>query len=937
MGFWGAHTITRPLLGLRNALTKLTQGESVTVPHLDRDDEIGDMAQTAEAFRKVTQQVAHDHWIAENVTALTHAISVETRLHAAASNVLHLLCQQLEIPVGAIYLLGAGGGFQRVAAHGLARRSQAEDDFALGEGLVGQCAKDQQVVVLSPVPSGLSIISTGLAEFPPHELVLYPLVYKDKVIGVLEFAVAQSLTPLQHDFLHTVSTTLGLHLSNLQAAEHNLVLLAETRTQSQELTAQQESLLKNNEEMRALSEELRSQSEEMKTQNEELKANQEEMRAQQEEMRHKNKLLESQSTQLEGVLADVKRKAQDLARANQYKSEFLANMSHELRTPLNSVLILSKDLAENETHNLTPEQVESASVISDSGMQLLTLINDILDLSKIESGKLELLKESFQLHELLTYLRRLFTPQIEKKQLNLHIDIADGVAETITTDRQRLVQILSNLLSNAIKFTDKGTVSILVSREGESLQFAVTDTGIGIPADKLDHIFGSFQQLDGSTSRKYGGSGLGLTISRQLARLLGGEIDVTSQLGKGSCFVVRLFHQVADVAPPVSPVAAVTLPVATVQGNILVVEDDARLLAILARMVKTLGFSPLCVESAEQALAAIAREKPLGILLDLGLPKMSGMALLRHLKADTATANLPVYIMSGSVDDGEAKLLGALGFLKKPLTRETLEQAINSLLAAQKSVKRILLVDENPAETEELQHLFQHDACQLISADAGQNALQLLEAQHFDAVILGLSLPDMTGFAWLKQAQHLLNPPPVVVYSADALSEAQVFELKERVESIVTKNGANERLHEEVLLAAQMGSYANKMKMPNNEVFAGKKLLLVDDDARNLFALTRVLRSKGFVIEVAADAVHALAMLNQTHFDALLTDIMMPEMDGYALIRQVRALGYHALPIIAITAKAMQGDDALCLQAGATAYLPKPVDVASLLEILKKV
>lgn len=580
ISLWGAHSVTRPLLAVKAALNQLTQGESVSVPYLDRHDEIGEMARTAETFRKVSQQVANDHWIAEGVAQLTHSLSVEQTVNRAVNSLLHLLCQPLNTPVGAGYVFD-GVYYQRVGGYGLARRSQSEDRFAVGEGLVGQCAQDNQAMVLSPVPSGLIVISSGLAEFPPQELVLYPMAYQNEVLAVLELASLQALTPLQHSFLKAVTAALAVHLANLQAAEHNLSLLEETRQQSQVLQVQQETLLKSNEEMRALTEELRSQAEEMKTQNEELKANQEELRAQQSELQRKNQLMATQSQQLESTLSDVRRKSSELAQANQYKSEFLANMSHELRTPLNSVLILAKSLAENEAHNLTDEQVESAAVIGESGAQLLTLINDILDVSKIEAGKLELVNETFPLQELLTYLRRLFLPQAEKKHIRFNIKVDPNVVMHLNTDRQRLTQVLSNLLSNAIKFTDSGEVSVTLSQLDKALQFEVIDTGIGIPADKLEHIFGTFQQLDGSTSRRYGGSGLGLAISRHLVHLLGGEIVVTSQLGQGSRFILRL-PNLPSIDVPLQTMSVEPERIAKSQTlrPLFIVEDDVRLSVI---------------------------------------------------------------------------------------------------------------------------------------------------------------------------------------------------------------------------------------------------------------------------------------------------------------------------------------------------------------------
>ena len=1064
LGVWGGRTITRPLIRITDALTRLANGERICVPELHRTDEIGAIAKAAETFHTIVQQIEQEHWLSENITQLTSVVSTESSVNKAAEQVLHLLCDLLDVPVGAVYLL-ENGRYQRVSTHGLARSNQAETSFELGVGLLGQCAKSNQAVILSPVPAGLTIISTGLAEFSPHELIIYPIAHKKEVLAVVELAVTTSLQPKHHLFLNAASAALGLHFANLQAAEHNSLLLAETSQQAAELRAsagyarslieasldplvtigvdgkimdvnaatekvtgvvrdqligsdfcdyftepdkarigyqrvffqgfvmdyplairhhdgkitdvlynasvyrdsdgkvagifaaarditdkkraeqkmleQQESLLHSNAEMQAIAEELRSQSEEMKSQNEELKSSQEELRAQQEETLLKNNKLETQSAQLKEVIIEAKVKAEELQQANQYKSEFLANMSHELRTPLNSILILSKNLAENDEHNLSADQIESANVIGESGTQLLTLINDILDLSKIEAGKLELIKESFPLADMVAYLRRVFLPQSEKKNLAFAIELATDLPDTIYTDRQRLTQVLSNLLTNAIKFTDTGAVTVRISKVNDDLQIEVIDTGIGIPADKLEHIFGAFQQLDGSTSRKYGGSGLGLAISRNLTQLLGGKITVTSTIGNGSQFVLRLNNPFAppetqtkaQLSVPINTTVA-TLP--TTGGNILLVEDDTRLLAILGRMITTLGFIPIAVESAEQALTTVAKTPLTGIFLDLGLPKMSGIDLLRQLKANAATAKIPVFIMSGAPDTGEAKMLGALGFLEKPVTRDTIIGALKTMVEVTQNAAKpqILLIEDNATDRKFVENLLKASASMIVTAETGSEALQLLQTQPFAVVILDLQLPDMSGFEWLKQAHQHLNPPPIIIYSARELTENEVFELKGVTESIVTKDALSERLREEVLHALHKNNHRVKVCA---EPPLGKKLLLVDDDARNLFALTKVLKNKGFVVEVAPDGIKALELLAQTAFDVLLTDIMMPQVDGYELIRRVRALGYDKLPIIAITAKAMQGDDVLCLQAGANAYLAKPVDVNALIELINKV
>ena len=1092
---WGGQTIARPLVRITDALTRLAKGEQTEVPELDRTDEIGEISKAAEIFHVMTQQVEHEHWLRENVAILTSTISAEKSVEKAADKVLHLLCNLLAIPVGAIYLLTEKNIYQRVTTQGLARSNQADVSFELGVGLLGQCAKSNQAVVLSPVPSGLTIISTGLAEFSPHELIIYPIPHKNDVLAVFELAAISSLSIKQHEFLKAVSDALGLHFANLQAAEHNAVLLIATSNQAAELSTsshyarslieasldplltialngkimdvnaatenvtgvqreqligsdfcdyftepnearngykqvfskgfvtdyalairhasgkitdvlynaslyydsngevagifaaarditdkkiaeqkmleQQEALQRNNVELQALTEELRGQAEEMSSQNEELKSNQEELRgqseevnaqneelkssqeelrAQQEETLSKNSLLEAQSRQLEDAILEAKVKAEDLKRSNQYKSEFLANMSHELRTPLNSILILSKNLAENDERNLNDDQVESASVISESGTQLLTLINDILDLSKIEAGKLELSKESFLLSEMVSYLQRVFLPQSEKKQLLFEIEIARDVPDYIFTDKQRLTQILTNLLTNAIKFTNSGSVKVIFNKVNDQLQIFVDDTGIGIPAEKIEHIFGAFQQLDGSISRKYGGSGLGLAISRNLVNLLDGKINVSSTIGGGSRFTVDLNHIFSDVGANqnehsvtnqvvnnLTETASVITAGLKTNKNILVVEDDSRLLKIFGRMITALGFTAITAESAENALFELDKTEITGIFLDLGLPKMSGMELLKLLKSDSSHAKIPVFIMSAAVDTGQAKTLGAMGFLKKPVTRDTIVEALKVMMQAQieAAQSQILLIEDSPIDIKNVENLLKDMPIKITSVETGNEALQILQTAHIDLVILDLKLPDMDGFDWLKLTQKCLNPPPIIVYSARELTENEVFELKGVTESIVTKNVLNDRLRDEVLY---MLKHFDSKRLPVVEsesiLVTGKKILLVDDDARNLFALTKVLKAKGFIIEVAPDAMKALDLLAKMPFDALLTDIMMPEIDGYELIRRIRTLGYDKLPIIALTAKAMKGDDSLCLEAGANAYLAKPVDVSALIKMV---
>ena len=957
VGLWLGRSISRPVLAIQNALSRLARGEDATVPELARLDEIGLMARAAERFRILAQQTEKDHWIDDKVSELTLIVSAESSMQRALEKLLKRLSELLEAPVAAFWLADGQGGYRRTAGYGLARRNQNEDRFALGEGVIGQCARDRQPVLLSPLPDGLRVIAAGLGEFKPHELALYPVVYKDEVLAVIELARLDALTPRQHELLAAGSSSLGLHLANLRAAEHNMELLAASRRLTDELERQQQVVNDRNMALENLTEELKSQAEELRAQTEELKASQEELRAQQDEMARKNEALELQGLALEQARHEAEAKAAELQKANQYKSEFLANMSHELRTPLNSILILAQSLADNGEGNLTPEQTEAASVIHESGQHLLTLINDILDLSKIEAGRLEILAEDFPLDDLLAYLRRVFAPLAEKKRLDFRIELSSDVPENLHGDRQRVIQVLTNLLSNAVKFTEQGQVRIAVSRAAGGLSFAVEDSGIGIPQDKLDYIFGAFQQLDGRTSRKYGGSGLGLAIARRLTELMGGRIEVRSQLKQGSCFTVwlplippegmatALSRPEPAKARKVGPVGTASDAAGSAAASILVVEDDERLTRILSRLIDALGFTATCVGSGEEALEALARAKPSGVLLDLGLPGISGMEVLRRMKAEVRWANIPVYIMSGAPDTGEAQRLGAVGFLKKPVTREVIASALANIVrgaaersaVAQPACSRVLIVEDDAATVAALERLFADDPIDLVVSATGQEALRHLAEGNFAAVILDLGLSDMTGFEWLQAARvRDGHCPPVIVYSARELDREALMSLRGQASAVVCKGvHADERLHEEVL-AALAEPWPSQPASTAAPVASGQHLLLVDDDMRNLYALSRVLRSHGYRVTLAEDGERALALLRADRFDAVLTDIMMPGIDGYELIRRIRASGYAELPIVAVTAKAMQGDAEQCLAAGANDYLAKPVDVGRLIAVLTR-
>ncbi|MCQ1551329.1 MAG: response regulator [Candidatus Accumulibacter phosphatis] len=951
----GGRRLLQPVLAMQTALGRLASGEKTAIPGLDRQDEIGDMAKAAESFRKMSEAVARDRWIHENVATLTTAVSQEETLADVADTLLGHLRRQLDVPVATLFLRDADGHYRRAGAQGLARRSQSQDRFAPGESLVGQCARDGQAVILAPVGGGLMMIATGLAEFPPDELVLYPITHQNQTLAVVELAATRRLSPDEHAFLAALVGPLGLHLANIEAAERNLALLDESRQQAKLLGQQKAELADRNSEMLALSDEMRAQSDELKAQNATLRGTQEELRVRQEELAEKNRRLEAQGRQLELGRSEAETRARELAQANRYKSQFLANMSHELRTPLNSILILAKHLAENATGHLDDDEVESASVIHESGSQLLSLINDILDLSRIEAGKVEMLIRDFPVSEILLYLRRLFEPLAAKKSIAFSIEVEATAVPMIHSDRRLLTQILTNLLSNAIKFTDRGSVRLVLCAEDRGLRFDIIDSGIGIAADQIERIFNAFQQVDGSSARKYGGSGLGLAISRQLVALLGGRIDIESTPGSGSRFSVHLPDIVscgssppvpAAPAAPAAPAVAARPATADRHTLILVVEDDGHLVMLVTRLIETLGYAVLAVNSGEKALELIAAERPAGVLLDLGLPGIPGLEVLRRMKSNPDSADIPVYIISGAADTGEAAALGAAGYIRKPITRDAVLAALRDMLdrspvpAAQSARQRqVLLIEDDQASSQAVRVLFKETNIELSQVHNGSDGLAAIAATRYDAVILDLMLPDMSGFEWLEQAAATPQPPPVVVYSARDLDDAELLRLHAHADAVISKgrlNGqASSRLREEVLLAVARQTMESDAA-PAAARARHEALLIVDDDVRNQSALSKALRARGFAVSVAGSGAQAMEMMATGQFAAVLTDIMMPGMDGYELIRRMRGGSSGQIPIIAVTAKAMPGDVELCLAAGASDYLAKPVDIDRLLQLLEK-
>ena len=690
-------------------------------------------------------------------------------------------------------------------------------------------------------------------------------------------------------------------------------------------------------------------------------------------MDRKNNELNEAQTQLE-------ERAEELQRSSKYKSEFLANMSHELRTPLNSSLILAKLLAENPQENLSPEQVKFAESIYSAGNDLLNLINDILDISKVEAGKLEVRPENASVPRLVDGLRTLFQPLTQDKGLEFKVELQPGAPQMLFTDRQRVEQILKNLLSNAVKFTEKGQVSLTVSAQpGAGIAFAVQDSGIGIAQDQQESIFEAFRQADGTTNRRYGGTGLGLSISRDLATLLGGSISVSSEPGRGSIFTLVLPEQYQEaaeplVAPPapVAPVAApqpasLPQPVAEAPGAdiprfaddrdkapfssrcILVVEDEANFAHILFDLAHELGYHCLVAHGADEGYSLAAQFIPDAILLDMRLPDHSGLTVLQRLKENAQTRHIPVHVISVEDRVEAAMHMGAVGYAVKPTTREELKDVFARLEAKlTQKVKRVLLVEDDDLQRDSIARLIGDDDIEITAVGLAQEALDLLRENVYDCMVIDLKLPDMLGNDLLKRmsTEDICSFPPVIVYTGRNLTRDEEAELRKYSRSIIIKGARSpERLLDEVTLflhkvESQLSHERQKMlktARSRDKVFEGRKILLVDDDVRNIFALTSALEHKGAVVVIGRNGHEAIARLNEVEdIDLVLMDVMMPEMDGFEATVQIRKdPRWRKLPIIAVTAKAMKDDQERCLQAGSNDYLAKPIDLDRLFSLIR--
>ncbi|HET9953845.1 MAG TPA: HAMP domain-containing protein [Polyangiaceae bacterium] len=956
-----AGNLTRQVRAIGDVATSVTKGDlsrSITVEARGEvallKDNINQMIHTLAETTRVNQE---QDWLKTNLTRFTRMLQGQRDLLTVAQQVLSELASVVGAQHGAFYMASKDSGettLQLFASYAFVERKSASNRFRLGEGLVGQSALEKKRILVTPAPTDYVQITSGLGSAPPISIVVVPVLFESDVKGVIELATFERFTPVQVAFLEQLLESLGIVVATIEATMRTDTLLR----QSQRLT-----------------EELQSQQEELQQTNEELEEKAHQLSEQKAEVERKNREVETAKRELE-------EKAEQLALTSRYKSEFLANMSHELRTPLNSLLILSRQLGDNADRNLTEKQVRYAQTIHQSGADLLALINEILDLAKIESGTMAVDASPVRLSELTDYVERTFRHLANEKNLELFTALTEEVPETVETDDMRLRQILRNLLSNAIKFTERGEVSLRVcpakalpnrpsSVNPDSIAFIVKDTGIGIPRDKQRIIFEAFQQADGSTSRKYGGTGLGLSISRELTALLGGELTVESEPGAGSTFTLYLPRRVPDSSrrnaarseplPPVQTKPTPSLPrregprIDDDRTNIrpgdrvlLIIEDDQPIAELLLNMARERGFRGVVTMHGQEALEVARSLRPDAITLDLRLPDIDGWVLLDQLKHGPETRHIPVHVISAL--DGERRALenGAFAVLRKPATQEALMSALNSLAGfLERRVRHLLVVEDDPVQRQSIVDLIGDGDVVTTAVGSGEEALALANEKNFDCIVVDLRLPGLSGFDLIHQLKQSPNMSrtPIVVYTGRELTRSEDAELNRMAQSVIIKDVRSpERLLEETALFL----HRVEANLPEDKrdllrrvaqmdpLLSGKRVLLVDDDLRNIFALTALLEQHKMLVRSAENGREALELLDKDSVDIVLMDIMMPEMDGYEAIRHIRKNPKHAqLPVIALTAKAMAGDRDACIEAGASDYITKPVDLSQLLSLLR--
>ncbi|MBW4688185.1 MAG: HAMP domain-containing protein [Komarekiella atlantica HA4396-MV6] len=993
-----AATLTTQLRAIAEVATAVTKGDltrSIAVEALGEVAILKDnINQMIANLRETTQKNTEQDWLKTNLAKFTRMLQGQRDLETVSKLILSELAPLVGAQHGVFFMMEAAENqsyLKLLSSYAYRERKHLANRFHLGEGLVGQCALEKERILLTEVPSDYVKIGSGLGEAAPLNAVVLPVLFEGQVTAVIELASFRRFSEIHLTFFDQLTESIAIVLNTIAASMRTEELLKQSQSLAEELQTQQS-------ELRETNKRLEQQAQSLKTSEDLLRGQQDELQQTNAELEEKAELLalqkqevERKNREIEQARRSLEDKAEQLALSSKYKSEFLANMSHELRTPLNSLLILARLLADNVESNLTAKQVEYSRTIYSAGNDLLALINDILDLAKIESGTMSIDMTQTLLTELREQIEGTFGQIAQNKGLAFTIELTSELPPTIYTDAKRLQQVLKNLLSNAFKFTEQGEVrlQIAVAKQGWSIDhqtlnraqtviaFSVSDTGIGIAPEKQKVIFEAFQQADGSTSRRYGGTGLGLSISREIARLFGGEIKLVSNPGQGSTFTFYLPQFSPEFRVPSPEFTSQTLPSpqspvpnphtstslstsspvlsddrATIENGdrvLLIVEDDINFARILLDMAQQQGFKVITAQNGVAGLALAQQFQPSAVLLDIRMPEMDGWTVLDRLKHDPNTRHIPVHIMT--VEEGRQRSLqlGAIAYLQKPLTSETIFEALSKIRGfVERRVKNLLIVEDDDIQRLSLVELVGNSDVATTAVGTGAAALEAIRSQHFDCLVLDLGLPDMTGFELIEQIKLEPNGEtlPIIVYTGREITKAQETELRRIAETIIVKDVRSpERLLDETALflhRIQANLPAPKQQILErlhsiDYLLVGKKVLIVDDDMRNIFALTSMLERYQMCVLYAENGREGIALLENTpDIDIVLMDVMMPEMDGYETTRLIRQNEqFQPLPIIALTAKAMQGDRDKCIEAGASDYITKPVDTEQLLSLLR--
>jgi CheY-like chemotaxis protein/HAMP domain-containing protein/signal transduction histidine kinase len=1006
-----AANLTTQVRAIAEVATAVTKGDltrSITVEALGEvaalKDNINEMIRN---LKDTTQKNTEQDWLKTNLAKFTRMLQGQRDLMTVTKLILSELAPVVSAQHGVFFLMDQSAAdpmLRLTSTYAYRERKGLRNAFRVGEGLVGQCAFEKERIMIADVPEDYIRISSGLGEATPQSIVVLPVIFEGEVKAVIELASFHRFKEIHLSLLDQITETIAIVLNTIEANMRTESLLKQSQSLAGELTTQQDELRESNTRLEKQAATLRASEELLKKQQDELKRANEELETKADQLATQKAQVEGKNREIELAKLAVQEKAEQLELTSKYKSEFLANMSHELRTPLNSLLILSEMLADNLEGNLSQKQKEFAQTIYAAGSDLLSLINDILDMAKIESGTMAIEASEYAFADLRDYVERTFGPMAQTKGLALGVEVASGLPEAIVTDSRRLQQVLRNLLSNACKFTAAGRVDLriaaaadgwsvdhpVLSRAGSAVVLAVSDTGIGIAADKLKIIFEPFQQADTGTARMYGGTGLGLSISREIARLLGGEVRVRSILGEGSTFMLYLPLVYPASAPrplAVPPAAAANagvsargpvarvdrtppadagssapapaIPLMDVGGDrdnlnpgdrlVLIVEPDPKFASVLLEMAHQNGFKGLITSRGEMALELAQTTKPDGITLDLRLPDMAGWVVLDRLKHHPGTSHIPVHVISGDESWRRGLKRGAFAVMHKPVDQKSLKEAFTNLRSfLERRIKALLVVEDNEVERGHILDAVRDDDVHVTAVATGAEALAALKTRPFDCIVVDLGLPDMPGLHLIESikkdpaSQNL----PLIVYTGSDLAPGEQSQVEALAESVVTKDARSmhrllgetslflHRIENDLDPAAKAA--LQQVRQSDDET-AHKKALIVDDDVRNIFALTSMLEHWGMDVLHAENGREALDILATTPgIDVVLMDIMMPVMDGYETTRAIRSLPQFAeLPIIALTAKAMKDDRRKCLDAGATDYIAKPVQGDQLRSLLR--